>query len=66
MLFTQNPDPSQQQAQRFVLWRPFIALWHWLVPPSVAHADRQTRTARYAAVGLLLPAATPGNVIAVS
>ncbi len=54
MLFTQNPDSPQQQAKAFVLWRPFIALWNWLVPQSVAHADRQPRVARFVAVGLLL------------
>lgn len=54
MLYNQNPDPSRQQASRFVLWRPFVALWNWLVPQSVAHADRQPRVARLVATGLLL------------
>lgn len=54
MLFNQNPDPTQQHARRFFLWRPFFALWNWLVPPSVAHADRQSRTSRLAAISLLI------------
>lgn len=52
-MFTfQNPDPNARA--RFILWRPFIALWHWLFPPSVAHSDRQSRTARYLAAGVLV------------
>lgn len=26
--------------------RPFLRVWHWLVPPSQAHEDRDTRMAR--------------------
>lgn len=50
MLTTQNPDPTARKP--FVLFRPFIALWNWLVPPSQAHADRQSRIARFVAAGL--------------
>jgi hypothetical protein len=54
MLFNQNPDPARTQKRAFVLWRPFVAIWNWMVPQSVAHADRQPKAARFAAVGLLL------------
>lgn len=54
MLSTQNPDPAKQHPRAFVLWRPFVALWNWLVPQSVAHADRQPRAARFVAVALVL------------
>jgi len=54
MLFNQNPDPFKQDGRHFVLWRPFAAFWNWLVPRSVAHADRQSRVARMVAIGLLL------------
>lgn len=40
MLTDQTIDPNQQQ-KPFVLLRPFIAVWHWMVPPSQAHKDRQ-------------------------
>ncbi|HEY2572605.1 MAG TPA: hypothetical protein VGH65_01005, partial [Verrucomicrobiaceae bacterium] len=54
MLSNQNPDPAQLHKAPFVLWRPFAALWNWLVPQSVAHADRQPRMARFVAAGLVL------------
>lgn len=56
MLFSQDPDPAKVHERRFVLWRPFVAIWNWLVPRSVAHADRQSRVARVVAIGLLLAA----------
>lgn len=43
MLFGQDIDPSKQQKPALLL-RPFFALWHWLVPPTQAHMDRQSRT----------------------
>ncbi|MFZ4768388.1 MAG: hypothetical protein ACOYMN_25865, partial [Roseimicrobium sp.] len=47
MLTSQDPNPSERRS--FVLWRPFIAAWHWLFPPTQAHADRQSRAARMVA-----------------
>lgn len=44
MFTTQNPDPNARR--RFILFRPFVAVWHWLFPPTVAHRDRQSSTAR--------------------
>lgn len=52
MFTTQDPDPRKRKV--FFLWRPLAALWSWLVPPSVAHADRQPRVARFIAAGLLV------------
>lgn len=50
MLWNQNIDPTKDLTQKpFVLWRPFIALWEWLVPPTVAHRDRQSPLARWVA-----------------
>ena len=34
MLTSQNPDPNARRT--FVLFRPFIAVWHWLFPPTLA------------------------------
>ena len=44
MLTDQTIDPNQQQKPSLLL-RPLIAVWHWMVPPSQAHMDRQSRTA---------------------
>src|SRR4051794_3271553 len=52
MLTSQNPNPNEKQP--FVLWRPFLAVWTWLVPPTQAHIDRQSRTARYVFLGLIM------------
>jgi len=50
MLFNQNIDPTKDFSRKpFVLWRPFIAAWEWLVPPTVAHRDRQSPLARWIA-----------------
>lgn len=43
MLSGQIIDPNQQQKPH-ILIRPFLAVWHWMVPPSQAHMDRQSRT----------------------
>jgi len=52
MLTTQNPDPTAQKP--FFLIRPFVSVWQWLVPPSQAHADRQSGAARYIAAALAI------------
>ncbi|MEZ0387026.1 MAG: hypothetical protein ACAI34_08175, partial [Verrucomicrobium sp.] len=44
MLTSQNPEPSATRPKAFL--RPFIALWHWFFPPTQAHIDRQSRSAR--------------------
>ncbi len=48
MFTSQNPDPNARRT--FVLLRPFVAAWHWLFPPTLAHRDRQSKTARVVAV----------------
>lgn len=47
MLTWQNPNPSARRP--FILLRPFVAFWHWMFPPTQAHADRQSHTARVVA-----------------
>ena len=44
MLTDQTIDPNQREKPG-LLMRPFIALWHWMVPPSQAHQDRQSKAA---------------------
>ncbi|MDZ4401060.1 hypothetical protein [Prosthecobacter sp.] len=55
MLWNQNIDPTKDLSQKpFVLWRPFIAAWEWLVPPTVAHRDRQSPLARWIAAFVII------------
>jgi hypothetical protein len=55
LLSSQNIDPNQAGNKKpFVLLRPFIAVWQWLVPPTQAHRDRQSTTARMVAIGSLI------------
>jgi len=55
LLFSQNIDPNQAGNKKpFILLRPFIAAWQWLVPPTQAHRDRQSTTARMVAIGSLI------------
>lgn len=62
MLSTQSPDPRERPP--FLLLRPFIAVWHWLFPPTVAHRDRQSVKARVIA-GLGIVAFCVGMVVVV-
>ncbi|MES2593823.1 MAG: hypothetical protein V4662_00725 [Verrucomicrobiota bacterium] len=55
MLTSQNIDPTQAgKPKPFVLLRPFIAAWQWMVPPTQAHRDRQSTTARVVAFSLII------------
>ncbi len=59
MLWNQNIDPTKDLTQKhFVLWRPFIAVWEWLVPPTVAHRDRQSPLARWVAAFVIVSICT--------
>jgi len=59
MLWNQNIDPTKDLTHKpFVLWRPFIAAWEWLVPPTVAHRDRQSPLARWIATIVILSLCT--------
>lgn len=59
MLWNQKIDPTKDLTQKpFVLWRPFITAWEWLVPPTVAHRDRQSPLARWVATIVILAICT--------
>ena len=59
MLWNQNIDPTKDLSQKpFILWRPFIATWEWLVPPTVAHRDRQSPLARWIAAFVIVSLCT--------
>ncbi len=46
MLSTQQIDPSNPGKRRAAPLRWITAAWHWLLPPSVAHSDRESETKR--------------------
>src|SRR4051812_12303123 len=52
MLTSQNPDPNARRT--FVLFRPFVALWQWLFPPTQAHQDRQSGSSRFIAASIVV------------
>lgn len=59
MLWHQNIDPNKDFTQKpFILWRPFIMVWQWLVPPTVAHRDRQSALSRWIAASIVVAFST--------
>lgn len=52
MLNTQNPNPGEQK-QSWIL-RPVMAAWRWMFPPTQAHRDRQSVTARIVAASTII------------
>lgn len=55
MLWHQKIDPTKDfNPKPFVLWRPFIAAWEWLFPPTVAHRDRQSPLSRWIATFVIV------------
>ena len=59
MLWNQHIDPNKDPNKKpFILWRPLIAVWEWLVPPTVAHRDRQSPLARWVAAFVIVSICT--------
>ncbi|HEY1050922.1 MAG TPA: hypothetical protein VGE39_14230 [Prosthecobacter sp.] len=59
MLWNQDIDPTKDYSRKpFILWRPFIAAWEWLVPPTVAHRDRQSPLSRWIAAFVVVSIST--------
>jgi predicted Zn-dependent protease len=55
VLTNQTIDPNQDEKPKpFVLLRPLIMVWQWMVPPTLAHRDRQSKTARLVATSALV------------
>ena len=54
MLTSQNPNPTAQKP--FILWRPLVWIWQWLVPPTLADRDRQSPMARVIAATVIVTA----------
>ena len=42
MLTTQNINPNERPPHRFFLVRWIVGTWHWILPPSLAHRDRES------------------------
>jgi hypothetical protein len=54
LLTHQTIDPNQDDDRKpFLLLRPFVTVWHWLVPPTQAHADRRSTRSLWIAGGLV-------------
>jgi len=55
VLTNQTIDPNQDgKAKPFILLRLLITAWQWLVPPTQAHLDRQSKLARIIAISSFL------------
>jgi hypothetical protein len=47
VLNDQEIDPYKQSTkEHFFLFRPFVTTWQWLIPPTQAHKDRQSKAAK--------------------
>lgn len=64
MLTTQNIDPNDPLNQRFFLLRWAIRLWHWVLPPTQAHMDRESGKARWIRATVLITGCLAMMVIA--
>jgi hypothetical protein len=53
-----SPDSNQPSTSKapFILWRPFIAAWHWLIPPTQASLDRQSKSSRIVGLSIAVTA----------
>ena len=66
MLTNQDIDPTKDSSQKpFVLWRPFISAWRWMVPASVAERDRQSPLARWIGISIVVVISTTLLLLAV-
>lgn len=54
MLTTQNIDPNDPLNRRFFLFRWLTKVWHWVLPPTQAHMDRESGRARWIRASLLI------------
>ncbi len=42
MLTSQSIDPNERPPHRFFLVRWIVGAWHWVLPPTQAHSDRES------------------------
>jgi len=56
VLTTQNIDPNEAPKRRFILLRWVVAAWHWIVPPTQAHSDRESDRTRMIRAGVIIGA----------
>lgn len=64
VLSTQNIDPNDPLRQRFFLLRWVIMAWHWVLPPTQAHMDRETTRARWIRASVLIASCLTAMVLA--
>lgn len=65
MLTTQNIDPNEAPKRRFILWRWAVAAWHWIVPPTQAHSDRESQHTRMLRASVVIGACLSLMVLAI-
>lgn len=53
MLSNQPINPNEPKAP-FFLWRPFVAFWRWLAPPTLADRDRQSSSSRLTGIAIVV------------
>ena len=53
MLSNQPINPNEPKAP-FILWRPFVAFWRWLAPPTLADRDRQSHSSRLTGIAIVI------------
>lgn len=54
VLSTQDIDPSNPNQRRFFLLRWLVNVWHWVLPPTQAHQDRESSGTRRLRAGILI------------
>ena len=64
MLTTQDIDPNNPNPRRSVLWRWVVNAWHWVLPPTQAHQDRESSGTRRLRAAVLITFCLAGIVLA--
>jgi hypothetical protein len=64
VLTTQDIDPNNPNPRRFFLLRWLVNAWHWVLPPTQAHQDRESSGSRRLRAALLITACLTAIVLA--
>lgn len=64
MLSTQDIDPNNPNPRRFILLRWLVNVWHWVLPPTQAHQDRESSGTRRLRAGVLIMVCLAAIVLA--
>jgi hypothetical protein len=64
VLSTQDIDPNNPNQRRFFLLRWLVNVWHWVLPPTQAHQDRESSGTRRLRAGVLITVCLTAIVLA--